>query len=946
MNDDEMVKEFLVESHENLDQLDQDLVTLEADPTNPELLSRIFRAVHTIKGSCGFLGYSKLEWVTHAGENLLSRMRDGALQLNAEVTTALLSLVDAVRTILKSIETSGSEGDANYDELIDTLNRLLESESAPAPEPETEPTPAPEPQVKEEEAEEPSTEDVDQSADVGDLLAILDEADDAADEPPVASAGRSQSGRQPLEQYLLESYEHADQLDQDLISLESEPNNAELLNRITGTLHTLKSSSGMMGFSATEAAAHEGENLLSGLAEGELDLSAGTTTALLSLVDVLRQALVEIETSGNEQGIDYAPLLETLKRLQGSDGLDQPSQQEVATPSPATEPAETAVETPTPAPAQSPAQVANDPTPPETSESAPPATRSPSVADTSIRVDVRLLDMLMDQVGELVLARNRIMQFGKHQDDRQILAAYQRLDLITSELQEGVMKTRMQPIGTIWNKFPRVVRDLARGCGKQVQLIMEGEETELDRTLIEAIRDPLTHLVRNAVDHGLESPEDRRQAGKPETGSLFLRAYHEGGQVNIEITDDGGGIDPQRIAKRALERNLISPQQADQMNDRDVLNLIFTAGFSTAEKVTNVSGRGVGMDVVRNNIEKINGAIDIQSKVGTGTTIRVKIPLTLAIVPALIVRCDGDRYAIPQTSLIELVRLEGEDAVTKVETIQGAPVYRLRGKLLPLVYLHKELDVDPPAQLDQDASANQVVNIVVLQADERQFGLVVEQVLDTEEIVVKPLGKQEVAVFAGATIMGDGTVALILDVLGLAQRANVVSERRDSLQTETTTLDADAAANYQTLLLFESSTGARMAIPLSRVTRLEKFAATHVERSGLCEVVQYWGQAMPLIDVADCLSGNTDSAAQQATGEAHDREVVVLTIENRSIGLVVDRIIDTVEGSFVVQPLTTRPGVAGTVIVQQQVTELLNLDEIIQIAGPAISFQLSAAVEG
>ncbi len=418
------------------------------------------------------------------------------------------------------------------------------------------------------------------------------------------------------------------------------------------------------------------------------------------------------------------------------------------------------------------------------------------MADTSIRVDVRLLDMLMDQVGELVLARNRIMQFSTIQEDRGLLTAYQRLDLITSELQEGVMRTRMQPIGTIWNKFPRVVRDLARECGKKVDLIMDGEETELDRTLIEAIRDPLTHLVRNAVDHGFEKPEARLLSGKSETGQLFLRAFHEGGQVIIEIADDGGGIDPQRIVRRAMERNLITAAQATQISQGEIIDLLFRPGFSTAEIVTNVSGRGVGMDVVKNNIEKINGTIDIQSQVGKGSTIQIKIPLTLAIIPALIIRCAGDRYAIPQASLLELVRLEGDAAGAKIETIQGAPVYRLRGKLLPLVYLHEALPHEDGTSKQPARKGNHVVNIVVLQADGRQFGLVVEHVLDTEEIVVKPLGKQvkDIAEFSGATIMGDGNVALILDVLGLAHRARVVSERRDALQT-----DASARDHGQTI---------------------------------------------------------------------------------------------------------------------------------------------------
>jgi two-component system chemotaxis sensor kinase CheA len=926
MNDDELVKEFLVECHENLDQLDQDLVTLEADPTNPEMLSRIFRAVHTIKGSCGFLGYSKLEWVTHAGENLLSRMREGELQLSAEVTTALLSLVDAVRSILDSIESTASEGDADYEPLIATLTRLQEAGEV---------------------VEEASS----AVADAPEVATDLEEEVPAAVLPSRAetlpdSVGELRSGRQGVEQFLMESYEHADQLDLDLVTFEVDPTNPELLSRIAGTLHTLKSSSGFMGFPATESATHEAENLLGGLRDGTYQLNPETTTSLLSLVDMLRQALVAIETTGKEEEVDYEPLLATLRRLQGSSEVAAAEASEsvaphdgrpqVIAPSNAdTQPPPSGIPT-----AAAPKAVQEEPT--------SQAVRAQSVADTSIRVDVRLLDLLMDQVGELVLARNRIMQFGKHQEDRRVIAAYQRLDLITSELQEGVMKTRMQPIGTIWNKFSRVVRDLARGCGKQVNLNMDGEETELDRTLIEAIRDPLTHLVRNAVDHGIETPEARRLAGKSETGNLFLRAYHEGGQVIIEIADDGGGIDPDRIAARAIERSLITAQQASQMSERDILNLIFTAGFSTAETVTNVSGRGVGMDVVKNNIEKINGAIDVQSHVGKGSTIRIKIPLTLAIIPALVIRCAGDRYAIPQTSLIELLRLEGDDASAKIETIQGVPVYRLRGKLLPLVFLQDELAVEPVTSSGHKQHDNHVINIVVLQADERQFGLVVENVLDTEEIVVKPLGKQDIDVFAGATIMGDGTVALILDVLGLAQRANVVSERRESLQSDTSARDQEQIANYQTLLLFESAAGDRMALPLARVTRLEKFAWNDVEHSGQCEVVQYWGQAMPLIHVSSVLEGEGAWPSKSDPGDTQrDREVVVLTMQSGSIGLVVDHIIDTVEGGFEIQPLSTRAGVAGTVVLQERVTELLDVDEIIQIASPTISSQLlPAEVEG
>jgi two-component system, chemotaxis family, sensor kinase CheA len=391
-----------------------------------------------------------------------------------------------------------------------------------------------------------------------------------------------------------------------------------------------------------------------------------------------------------------------------------------------------------------------------------------------------------------------------------------------------------------------VVRDLAKECGKKVEINMEGQETELDKTLIEAIKDPLTHLVRNAVDHGIETPELRRARGKPEMGTLFLRAYHEGGQVNIEISDDGSGINPERVVQKAIDRSLISPQQASQLSPREILNLIFMPGFSTAERVTNISGRGVGMDVVKSNIEKINGNIDLQSELGRGTIFKIKIPLTLAIIPALIVQCAGDRYAIPQVSLVELVRLEGEDIGKRIELVQGAPVYRLRGNLLPLLYLHRELRLEEARPATTRDEALRAVNIVVLQADDRQFGVVVEGVNDTEEIVVKPLGKQlkELAVFAGATTMGDGKVALILDVLGLAQRAHVVSKRRERPTVEVAGQTAEQSGQRQTLLLFEGVQGERMALPLARVARLEKFTRAEVEQANHRQVVQYRGQIM------------------------------------------------------------------------------------------------------
>jgi two-component system chemotaxis sensor kinase CheA len=558
----------------------------------------------------------------------------------------------------------------------------------------------------------------------------------------------------------------------------------------------------------------------------------------------------------------------------------------------------------------------------------------------------------MTLVGELVLARNQVMQFSASQEDRPFLATVQRLNLLTSELQAGVMKTRMQPIGTLWSKFPRVVRDLALACSKQARIELDGQETELDRTILESIRDPLTHLVRNAIDHGIEAPAERLARGKAAEGRLALHAFHEGGKVIIEIADDGGGIDPGRIRAKAIQAKLLTQEQADRLNERELVNLVFLPGFSTADQVTQFSGRGVGMDVVRTNVEKIGGSVILDSRPGLGTTVKMTIPLTLAIIPALTVTCDGDRYAIPQVSLLELVRLEGEKALRGIESIHGAPVYRLRGNLLPLVYLRNQL------QLTGNRLAPNEINIVVLQADDRQFGLVVDSIHDTEEIVVKPLQKQlkSISVFAGATIMGDGKVALILDVLGLAQAANVVASVRERSLVDKPTAAPAAREDRQTVLLFAAEGGGRMAIPLSQVDRLEEFPRTAVERVGPQEVVQYRGEILPLIHVTRALRHRQRRASQgqssvrrrgSAAGAAKGPgtiQVVVHAGRNQRVGLVVDRILDIAEEALVARSQAHRQGVRFTAVIQGRVTEFLDVESILETADPAFVEQPETTV--
>ncbi len=480
------------------------------------------------------------------------------------------------------------------------------------------------------------------------------------------------------------------------------------------------------------------------------------------------------------------------------------------------------------------------------------------------------------------------------------------------------MKTRMQPIGQVWAKMPRIVRDLAHQLGREVDLQMDGHETELDRSLLEALKGPLTHLVRNAMDHGIERPGDRVAKGKSAQGVLSLRAFHESGQVVIEISDDGAGIDPARIGDVALQRGLISREQLSRMDNREIIALIFQPGFSTASEVTNVSGRGVGMDVVRTNIERIGGTVDMTSQSGHGTTCRVRIPLTLAIIPALVVEEAGDRYAIPQANLVELVRLEGEELRRSVEVLAGAPVLRLRGHLLPLVSLAEVLG--------DERVETEALTVVVVQSDDLRFGLCVEQVHDTQEIVVKPIGRQlkGMSTYAGATIMGDGRVSLILDVGGIAQTAAVESSVQQTVDTRRTSGDETA------LLVLEISGGRRAALPLNEVARLEEFPDELVERTGVAEVVQYREGILPLVRLAQAI-GLPESERADAP-----LSVVVHEDGGRMVGIVIDRVLDVVETELAVSEVGCRQGVLGSAVVQDRVTDLVDLDAVVRLAGVAV----------
>jgi two-component system chemotaxis sensor kinase CheA len=790
---DDIVEEFLVESHENLDQLDTDLVALEQEPDSRERLSSIFRTIHTIKGTSGFLAFNRLEEVTHVGENMLSRLRDGELELTPARTSVLLQMVDSVRSLLTSIEATGGEGPVDVSGVVAAISAAMEDTPAAAA--------VPAPRAK----------------------------------APAKKATAKPAAKAPA-----------------------------------------KAPAKALAKPAAKPAAKRAPARKAAAA-----VRPAVAEAPAAAIPVARAAELPAHP------VDELP--------QGAQVMAASTAEEPAAPDSA-EHAE--------------------------SEAAGGQARR-GVADSTIRVDVDLLDELMLLVGELVLTRNQIVQNVARQTDTDLIRSSQRLNLIASELQEGVMKTRMQPIDHIWSKLPRVVRDLGLQCGKNVRLEMEGRETELDKTLLEAVKDPLTHLVRNSVDHGIETPENRKAAGKGPEGVLTLRARHESGQVVVEVADDGAGIDPAKLGAKAVQRGLITADALGRMSPADILQLIFLPGFSTAAAVTNVSGRGVGMDVVKTNIESIGGTIEVESVPGEGTVCRLRIPLTLAIVPALTIECAGDRYAIPQISLQELVSLDAEKAANAVEEVGGAPVYRLRGELLPLVRLTDVLG------LTSDRHDGHVV-IAVLRSEGRRFGLVVDRVINTEEIVVKAVGGQMKAIglYSGATVLGDGTVALILDVQALARRAlrTETTERQESRDAATSA--AKAETERQRMLLAAIGGGRRVAIPLDTVTRLEQVRTESVEKVGNREVVQYRGAILPIVRLDRHLGafGQTDREVL---------EVIVYADHGRSVAIVVEEILDIVDGEAAIRSDIDDLGLLGSAVLGDKVTELLDVRAAILAADPA-----------
>ena len=752
---DDLLSEFLTETSESIATLDVEIVRLEQDPNDPGLIDNIFRLVHTIKGTCGFLGLPRLEKVAHSSENILGKFRDGTLVVTPDAVSLIFASLDRIKDILGQLEATEAEPDGDDQELIAQLDEMAEGKS-------------------------------------GGVAAAVEEVPEPVAEEPAA---------------------------EELSAEEQDPNYDAALGRV---------------------------------------LKPGETT-----LDELERIFQATETEG----------------------------------------------TGSPAPAA--ATAAKSPKESKDKEAVTGA--ESSVASQSIRVSVDLLENLMTMVSELVLTRNQLLQMVRGHTDSEFKVPLQRLSHVTTELQEGVMKTRMQPIGNAWAKLPRIVRDLSIDLNKKIDLQMLGADTELDRQVLELIKDPLTHMVRNSGDHGLEIPAERAAAGKDETGKIVLNAFHEGGHIIIEIKDDGKGLNTARIREKILESGLATEAEVESMSDSKVHSYIFAAGLSTAKEVTSVSGRGVGMDVVRTNIEKIGGTIDVVSTEGKGSSFTIKIPLTLAIVSALIVECCEERFAIPQLSVVELVRVSG-DSEYQIETINETPVFRLRNRLLPLIYLGDGLKL-PGAEEKSLTDGNELF-VVVTQVGNYSFGIVVDRVFDTEEIVVKPVAPllRDISMFSGNTILGDGSVIMILDPNGIA------SSTSSAHQTGADTADEEAKAavgrdDSSALLVFRAGGDEPKAVPLSLVARLEEIEVDSFEQSNDSLVVQYRGRLMPLVQIFDDFQTKTEGR----------QPVLVFSDGDRSMGLLVDEIVDIVDEQLDVELKSDRDGFLGTAVVAGKSTEMLDV---------------------
>jgi len=756
-----------------------------------------------------------------------------------------------------------------------------------------------------------------------------------------------------LREFLTETNESPDTVDNQLVRFEQDPNNAKILDNIFRLVHTIKGTCGFLGLPRLEALAHAAETLMGKFRDG-MPVTGEAVTLILSTIDRIKEILGQLEaTEAEPEGADV-DLIDALHHMveQGMAAMAAPAP-EAAAAKPVTAGAavaqtlerelrpgevsldelerafrETEMEIPAPplAPIEQAAPKAEAPKP----AAAKPAAAKPrkpvienetsegdKIANQSIRVNVDTLEHLMTMVSELVLTRNQLLEISRRNEDSEFKVPLQRLSNVTAELQEGVMKTRMQPIGNAWQKLPRIVRDLSSELGKQIELEMHGADTELDRQVLDLIKDPLTHMVRNSADHGLESTADRVAAGKPEQGTIRVSAYHEGGHIIICIADNGRGLNTDRIKQKAVQNGLVTEADVEKMTEAQVHKFIFAPGFSTAAAVTSVSGRGVGMDVVRTNIDQIGGTIDVKSVPGEGSSFTIKIPLTLAIVSALIVEAAGDRFAIPQLSVVELVRARS-NSDHRIERIKDTPVLRLRNKLLPLMHLKKLLKIDDGASIDPENGF-----IVVTQVGSQTFGIVVDGVFHTEEIVVKPMSTKlrHIGMFSGNTILGDGAVIMIIDPNGIAQSLGTAAASHSEIADENAAARANSDVQLTSLLVFRSGSSQPKAVPLALVTRLEEIAVDKIELSNGRHMVQYREQLMPLVE----MEGVT-------IRESGVQPILVFADDGRSMGLVVDEIIDIVEEQLSIEVASTREGVLGSAVVKGQATEVIDVGHFLPMA--------------
>ncbi|NWG47225.1 MAG: chemotaxis protein CheW [Alphaproteobacteria bacterium] len=712
-----------------------------------------------------------------------------------------------------------------------------------------------------------------------------------------------------LTEFLTETAESLDVIDLELVTLESDPNNRALIDKIFRLVHTIKGTCGFLGLPRLETVAHASETVLGKVRDGELAVTSEGVTLILASLDRIKEILAHLGQTQTEPEGDDAQLLDALARAAEGDmsagpgaKSTQPAIEAAPEPEPDQEPEPEAA--PVAAQSQPPARG------PSREESAPPAAKGgEAIGAQSIRVNVDVIENLMTMVSELVLTRNQLLEMVRHLDDSEFKVPLQRLSAVTGELQDAVMKTRMQPIGNAWSKLPRIVRDLAHELGKKIDLQMIGAETELDRQVLEMIKDPLTHMVRNSADHGLELPEERRAAGKAETGRITLRAYHEGGHILIEVRDDGRGLDCEKIRQKALARGLATEGVIESMSEAQLQKFIFHPGFSTAAKVTNVSGRGVGMDVVRTNIEQIGGTIELRSQAGKGTTFLIKIPLTLAIVSALIVSAGEARFAVPQLAVRELVRV-APGSEYQIERIQNAAVLRLRNKLLPLVSLSECLGMAAGASAQRDAF------IIVTQVGRRQFGIIVDAVFDTEEIVVKPVASilRDIPLFSGNTIMGDGSVIMIVDPNGLADAIAPEQGEEDAGEGETVVRLADRQ-DKTAFLIVKAGNDEPLAVPLALVTRLEEIECEKLETAGGRTVVQYRGRLMPVIHPSGYI----------APERGKRQPLLVFAEGDRVAGIAVDEIVDIVEERLSIELEPDSSGTLGTAVLRGRATRIFDV---------------------